>query len=595
MHLHILGICGTFMGGLAQIARAAGHTVTGCDADVYPPMSTQLAASGIELTQGYAVAQLDNVAKQADVFVIGNALSRGNPLLEAILDSGRRYTSGPQWLADAVLRDKWVLAVAGTHGKTTTTALLAWILDQAGLDPGFLIGGVATDFGVSARLSDGPFFVIEADEYDTAFSDKRAKFVHYRPRTAILNNLEYDHADIFPNLAAIETQFHHFVRTIPHSGRLIVNGVDENLRRVLGRGCWSETERFRPADPPGIGSDWTIAEDGAISFRGASQGVLSPFGLFGQHNRLNALAAIAAARHVSVPVRESLAALASFRGVKRRMEQRGTVGGVTVYDDFAHHPTAIAASLEGLRRQVDGARIVAVFEPRSATMKRGAMKDDHEQWGVWRYPRSAPEPPQPGAMIRIAYLHGFNSGPASVKGQALARTIAALPAAVRPEYFLPRLSHWPTEAVRAVNRWAENAGREGLTFVGSSLGGFYATHLAEAHGAKAVLVNPALHPERTLAPYLGPQRNPSTGERYELTRAHLDEFSALQVQRITHPQRYLLLAQAGDELLDWRQAIAFYAGAWQFILGGGDHAYENFVEQAPLVLRFAGADPAPAA
>jgi UDP-N-acetylmuramate: L-alanyl-gamma-D-glutamyl-meso-diaminopimelate ligase len=375
MHLHILGICGTFMGGLAEIARAAGHTVSGCDANVYPPMSSQLAASGIELSEGYEVAQLEKAAKQADVFVIGNAISRGNPLLEAILDSGRRYTSGPQWLADAVLREKWVLAVAGTHGKTTTTALLAWILDRAGLDPGFLIGGVAPDFGVSARLSDGPFFVIEADEYDTAFFDKRAKFVHYRPRTAILNNLEYDHADIFPDLVAIETQFHHFVRTIPHSGRLIVNGTDENLRHVLERGCWSEIERFRLADAAGAFADWTIASDGAVQLHGAAQGVLSPFALLGEHNRLNALAAIAAARHVSVPVQESLAALATFRGVKRRMEVRGTIGGITVYDDFAHHPTAIAASLKSLRRHVDGARILAVFEPRSATMKRGTMKD----------------------------------------------------------------------------------------------------------------------------------------------------------------------------------------------------------------------------
>jgi UDP-N-acetylmuramate: L-alanyl-gamma-D-glutamyl-meso-diaminopimelate ligase len=375
MHLHILGICGTFMGGLAAIARSAGHTVTGCDANVYPPMSTQLASLGIELTEGYEVAQLDKVARQADVFVIGNAISRGNPLLEAILDSGRRYTSGPQWLSDAVLREKWVLAVAGTHGKTTTTALLAWILDQAGLDPGFLIGGVATDFGVSARLSDGPFFVIEADEYDTAFSDKRAKFVHYRPRTAILNNLEYDHADIFPDLAAIETQFHHFVRTVPRRGRLIVNGSDENLQRVLAHGCWSEIERFRPAEAPGVGADWTIAANGAVKLGGAAQGTLSPFALPGQHNQLNALAAIAAARHVSVPVRESLAALATFRGVKRRMEVRGTAGGITLYDDFAHHPTAIAASLEGLRRQVGEARILAVLEPRSATMRLGTMKD----------------------------------------------------------------------------------------------------------------------------------------------------------------------------------------------------------------------------
>lgn len=375
MHLHILGICGTFMGGLALIARAAGHTVTGCDSNVYPPMSTQLTASGIELTESYDVAQLDNVARQADVFIIGNAISRGNPLLEAILDSGRRYTSGPQWLADAVLREKWVLAVAGTHGKTTTTALLAWILDQAGLDPGFLIGGVAIDFGTSARLTDGPFFVIEADEYDTAFSDKRAKFVHYRPRTAILNNLEYDHADIFPDLAAIETQFHHLVRTIPRRGRLIVNGADDNLQRVLRHGSWSEVERFRLAEVPGVGSDWTIAGDGVIKLGGTAQGTLSQFGLGGQHNRLNALAAIAAARHVSVPVKESVAALASFRGVKRRMELRGTVGGIAVYDDFAHHPTAIAASLEGLRRQVGDARIIVVLEPRSATMRRGTLKD----------------------------------------------------------------------------------------------------------------------------------------------------------------------------------------------------------------------------
>jgi UDP-N-acetylmuramate: L-alanyl-gamma-D-glutamyl-meso-diaminopimelate ligase len=375
MHLHILGICGTFMGGVAAIAREAGHTVTGCDANVYPPMSEQLAALGIELTEGYETAQLENVARNADVFVIGNAITRGNPLLESILDSGRPYTSGPQWLSETVLREKWVLAVAGTHGKTTTTALLAWILDQAGLDPGFLIGGVAIDFGVSARLADGPFFVIEADEYDTAFSDKRAKFVHYRPRTAILNNLEYDHADIFPDLAAIETQFHHLVRTMPRRGRLIVNGSDDNLQRVLAHGCWSEVERFRATDVPGTGADWTIAADGAIKLGGTPQGTLSPFALGGRHNQLNALAAIAAARHVSVPVRESLAALATFRGVKRRMELRGAVGGITVYDDFAHHPTAIAATLEGLRREVGNARILAVLEPRSSTMKRGTMKD----------------------------------------------------------------------------------------------------------------------------------------------------------------------------------------------------------------------------
>jgi UDP-N-acetylmuramate: L-alanyl-gamma-D-glutamyl-meso-diaminopimelate ligase len=375
MHLHILGICGTFMGGIAAIARAAGHTVTGCDANVYPPMNEQLAALGIEMVEGYESAQLDTVAKDADIFVVGNAITRGNPLLEAILDSGRRYTSGPHWLSETVLREKWVLAVAGTHGKTTTTALLTWILECAGLDPGFLIGGVANDLGVSARLTDGPFFVIEADEYDTAFSDKRSKFVHYRPRTLILNNLEYDHADIFPDLAAIETQFHHLIRTVPRRGRLIANASDENLRRVLTRGCWSEIERFRAAEDSGRAADWTIAADGSIEYGRKPQGRLSTFVMGGRHNQLNALAAIAAARHVSVPGRESLAALASFRGVKRRMEVRGAVDGITIYDDFAHHPTAIKATLQGLRRDVGKARILAVFEPRSSTMKRGTMKD----------------------------------------------------------------------------------------------------------------------------------------------------------------------------------------------------------------------------
>lgn len=375
MHLHILGICGTFMGGVAAIARAAGHTVTGCDANVYPPMSEQLAALGVAMVEGFEAAQLDTVARGADVFVVGNAITRGNPLLEAILDGGRPYTSGPQWLFEAVLREKWVLAVAGTHGKTTTTAALAWILDQAGLSPGFLIGGVPVDFGVSARLTDGPLFVIEADEYDTAFSDKRSKFVHYRPRTAILNNLEYDHADIFPDLAAIETQFHHLVRTVPRSGRLIVNGGDESLSRVLARGCWSETERFRAVETPGAAADWTIESDGTIARGGARLGALSSPVLRGRHNELNALAAIAAASHVNVAPRDGLAALASFRGVKRRMETRGVANGVTVYDDFAHHPTAIAATLAGLRRDVGRARILAVIEPRSATMRRGTMKD----------------------------------------------------------------------------------------------------------------------------------------------------------------------------------------------------------------------------
>ena len=374
MHLHILGICGTFMGGIAAIAKQAGHTVSGCDANVYPPMSTQLEALAIALTEGWDPGQLDGMARDADMFVIGNVVSRGNPLMEAILDAGRPYVSGPQWLFENVLRDKWVLAVAGTHGKTTTAAMLASILEHANLAPGFLIGGVPVAFAVSARLTDSPFFVIEADEYDTAFFDKRSKFVHYRPRTAILNNLEYDHADIFPDLAAIETQFHHLVRMVPRTGRIIVNGFDASLVRVLARGCWSEVERFGFAEVPGTGPDWTIAVDGSIQLGGAPQGTLA-FKETGRHNQSNALAAIAAARHAGVPVGESLAALAAFRGVRRRMEVRGTAAGVTVYDDFAHHPTAIRTTLDGLRRKVGAARIIAVLEPRSHTMKVGAMKD----------------------------------------------------------------------------------------------------------------------------------------------------------------------------------------------------------------------------
>jgi UDP-N-acetylmuramate: L-alanyl-gamma-D-glutamyl-meso-diaminopimelate ligase len=374
MHLHILGICGTFMGGIAAIAQAAGHRVSGCDANVYPPMSTQLAGLGIALTEGFDAAQLEGVAKDADVFVVGNVVSRGNPLVEAVLDAGRAYVSGPQWLYENVLRERFVLAVAGTHGKTTTAAMLAWILDQAGLQPGFLIGGVPVGFGVSARHSPSAFFVIEADEYDTAFFDKRSKFVHYRPRTAIMNNLEYDHADIFADLAAIETQFHHLVRTVPASGRLIVNGGEASLARVLARGCWSEVERFGVAEVPGTGPDWTIAVDGAVQLGGAPQGTLR-FAELGRHNQLNALAAIAAARHAGVPVREALAALATFGGVKRRLELRGTVRGVAVYDDFAHHPTAIATTIDGLRRKIGtAARILAVLEPRSNTMKLGTMK-----------------------------------------------------------------------------------------------------------------------------------------------------------------------------------------------------------------------------
>ncbi|MCC7041164.1 MAG: UDP-N-acetylmuramate:L-alanyl-gamma-D-glutamyl-meso-diaminopimelate ligase [Burkholderiales bacterium] len=385
MHLHILGICGTFMGGIAAIARAAGHRVTGCDANVYPPMSTQLAALGIELTPGWDAAQLAGVAKDADVFVVGNVVSRGNALMEAILDSSRAYVSGPQWLYENVLAGRWVLAVAGTHGKTTTTSMLAWILDRAGLDPGFLIGGAPVDFPVSARLTDSAFFVIEADEYDTAFFDKRSKFVHYRPRTLVLNNLEYDHADIFADLAAIETQFHHLLRMVPPHGRVIVNDADAALGRVLARGLWSESERFGMDEGNGGGDGgggdgarrgaarWTLAGDATVTLDGVAQGALA-LALPGRHNALNALAALAAARHVGVPVTQGMAALASFSGVRRRLERRGEADGVVVYDDFAHHPTAVAASLAALRGKVGHDRIIAVLEPRSNTMKLGAMK-----------------------------------------------------------------------------------------------------------------------------------------------------------------------------------------------------------------------------
>ena len=382
MHLHILGICGTFMGGLAAIAAAAGHRVTGCDANVYPPMSMQLASLGIALTEGYDASQLSGVAQGADVFVVGNVITRGNPLIEAILDAGLAYASGPQWLYENVLAGRWVLAVAGTHGKTTTASMLAWILESAGLRPGFLIGGVPANFGVSARLSDSGFFVIEADEYDTAFFDKRSKFVHYRPRTAVLNNLEFDHADIFPDVAAIETQFHHLVRTVPPSGRLVVNGEESSLARVLARGCWSEVERFAGAEfvaPEGASPPaWRVGEDGAVTRDGTACGRLrwaEHRRQLGRHNRLNALAALVAARHAGVAIETGIAALSGFRGIKRRLEVVGVARGVTVYDDFAHHPTAIATTIDGLRREVGRERIIAVLEPRTNTMKVGAMKD----------------------------------------------------------------------------------------------------------------------------------------------------------------------------------------------------------------------------
>ncbi len=383
MHIHILGICGTFMGGVAALAREAGHTVTGCDAGVYPPMSDQLRALGIELIEGFGVEQL---ALKPDMFVIGNVVSRQHledgspkfPLMEAILDQGLAYTSGPQWLSEHVLQGRHVLAVAGTHGKTTTTSMLAWILECAGLTPGFLVGGVPLDFGVSARLGakapeqERPLFVIEADEYDTAFFDKRSKFVHYRPRTAVLNNLEFDHADIFPDLAAIERQFHHLVRTVPASGRVVINGLEEALTRVLHQGCWSEQRTFGAAV-----SDFTaMGEHHAFDVlqQGRKVGRVE-WELSGEHNQLNALAAIAAAEHVGVAPAVAAQALGSFHNVKRRMELRGTVVGITVYDDFAHHPTAIRTTLDGLRQRVgQQQRILAVFEPRSNTMKLGTMK-----------------------------------------------------------------------------------------------------------------------------------------------------------------------------------------------------------------------------
>jgi len=370
MHIHILGICGTFMGGIAVIAKQAGHEVTGCDANVYPPMSTQLEAQGIRLVEGWDPKQ---IGLKPDLFVIGNVVSRGNPLMEEVLDRNLAYISGPQWLYEQVLREKWVLAVAGTHGKTTTSAMLAWVLEHAGLDPGFLVGGVPENFGVSARVTASPFFVIEADEYDTAFFDKRSKFVHYHPRTTVLNNLEYDHADIFPDLAAIETQFHHLIRTLPRNGLIVANGREQSVQRVLARGCWT------PVEPVGVEPGWCSgqpAPDGSfeVEFAGIRQGAVR-WQLLGEHNRFNALAALGAARHAGVPVPRGIAALSAFQNVKRRMELRGVVNGVAVYDDFAHHPTAIQTTIAGLRQKVGPARILAALEPRSNTMKLGVMKD----------------------------------------------------------------------------------------------------------------------------------------------------------------------------------------------------------------------------
>ena len=381
MHVHILGIAGTFMGGIAAIAKAAGHRVTGSDLNVYPPMSTQLTALGIEFVQGYGPEQLE---PRPDIVVVGNALSRGSPVVESMLDRGLRYTSGPLWLAEHVLEERHVLAVAGTHGKTTTSSMLTWILEHAGLDPGFLIGGVPTNFDCTARLGAGRYFVIEADEYDTAFFDKRAKFVHYRPRTAVLNNLEYDHADIYPDVASIRRQFNQLLRTVPAAGRLVVNGDDAELATTLAMGCWTPRETFSATVGGSAGgagpADWTAEDQAGESARfsvlhGGREVAQVAWSLLGRHNVMNALAAIAAAAHVGVTPERAAQALGEFRGVKRRMEIRGVVGGVTVYDDFAHHPTAIETTLAGLRARVGAARIVAVLEPRSNTMKLGVHRD----------------------------------------------------------------------------------------------------------------------------------------------------------------------------------------------------------------------------
>lgn len=371
MHIHILGICGTFMGSLAVLAKDLGHRVTGSDANVYPPMSTQLEAQGIELMQGYDPAHLQPAP---DLVVVGNAMSRGNPAVEYVLNQGLPYVSGPQWLADHVLQGRWVMAVAGTHGKTSSSSMLAWVLEHAGMAPGFLIGGVPQNFGISARLGDTPFFVVEADEYDSAFFDKRSKFVHYRPRTAILNNLEFDHADIFPDLAAIERQFHHLVRIIPSEGLVIHPASESALARVIQMGCWT------PVQTTGEGGQWQarlLSADGSrfeVSFDGKVEGVVD-WQLTGQHNVANALAVLAAARHVGVVPALGIEALGKFINAKRRMEKVAEVNGVTVYDDFAHHPTAIATTLDGLRKRVGDEQIIAVIEPRSNSMKLGAHRD----------------------------------------------------------------------------------------------------------------------------------------------------------------------------------------------------------------------------
>ncbi|MDQ7015575.1 MAG: UDP-N-acetylmuramate:L-alanyl-gamma-D-glutamyl-meso-diaminopimelate ligase [Gammaproteobacteria bacterium] len=373
MHLHILGICGTFMGGIALLAREMGHRVTGSDANVYPPMSTQLEAAGITLMEGYAAEHLD---PEPDLIVVGNAMSRGNPAVEQMLNRNFNYCSGPQWLSEHLLHDRWVLAVAGTHGKTTTSSMIAWILEYAGINPGYLIGGIPANFGHSARLGESPFFVVEADEYDTAFFDKRSKFVHYRPRTVVLNNLEFDHADIFDDLEAIKRQFHHLVRIVPSQGLLLVNQDEANLTDVLARGCWTPQEHFSSRDS----ADWSVKRcfDNGADFELSDPDNKTHrlnWDLLGEHNRANALAAIAAARHAGIPVAQAVEALSQFKGIKRRLEKIGTVNNITLYDDFAHHPTAIETTLAGLRAAHPKARLVAILEPRSNTMRLGIHKE----------------------------------------------------------------------------------------------------------------------------------------------------------------------------------------------------------------------------
>jgi UDP-N-acetylmuramate: L-alanyl-gamma-D-glutamyl-meso-diaminopimelate ligase len=430
VHVHILGIGGTFMGGIAAIARAAGHRVTGSDRELYPPMSTQLEALGIEVVRGYEAAQLKPAP---DVVVVGNVMTRGLPVIEALLDSALTYASGPEWLSREVLKDRRVLAVAGTHGKTTTASLLAWILEHAGLGPGFLIGGVPENFGASARLGSTQCFVVEADEYDTAFFDKRAKFVHYRPRTLVLNNLEYDHADIYPDVGAIQRQFHHLVRIVPGGGRIVWNAADARLAETLAMGCWTPLEGF--AREAGVAAArWTVRPvDGAGDFSrfevlegGRAHGTVS-WGLIGAHNVENALAAIAAAHHAGVAVPRAIAALEDFRGIARRMQLRGEAGGVRVYDDFAHHPTAIATTIDGLRRRVGRSRIIAVLEPRSNTMRMGVHRETLAPSlagadEVWLY-----TPPDLGwdALAALAPLGARAHASADVEGLARALAHAA--------------------------------------------------------------------------------------------------------------------------------------------------------------------------